>query len=139
MSAIASLTLNDGASTPVTHTFAPVKIDPAGIAKWADRSGGIALGYPVITMSLREPSKTSRNYKLMAKVVVPTLEVTSPSTSTGIQPAPTKAYDCLATVEMVFPERTTLAERKNLSAFVKNLLSNAVTTAAVENFEAVYG
>ena len=89
MAAIAALTLNDGAATPVAHTFGPLGIDQARIAKWQDRSGGIALGFPTVTFSMRQPSKASRNFKLTAKVVVPTLEVTSPSTSTGIQPAPT--------------------------------------------------
>lgn len=138
MSAIAALTLADGQATPVNHTFNPVNIDSAGIAKWADRSGGIALGYPVVTFSLRSPTKTSRNFKLTAKVVTPILEVTSPSTSTGIQPAPTKAYDLLATIDMVLPERSSVAQRKDLLAFLKNFLANAVMTAAVENQETVF-
>lgn len=138
MSAIAALTLADGQTTPVNHTFNPVNIDSAGIAKWADRSGGIALGYPVVTFSLRSPTKTSRNFKLTAKVVTPILEVTSPSTSTGIQPAPTKAYDLLATIDMVLPERSSVAQRKDLLAYLKNFLANAVMTAAVENQETVF-
>lgn len=138
MSAIAALTLNDGATTPVAHTFNPVSIDSVGVAKWADRVGGIALGFPMVSFALRSPSKTSRNYKLTAKVWTPILEVTSPSTATGIQPAPTKAYDILATIEIVLPERSTVAERKNLIAYLKNFLANAVITSAVENLETVY-
>lgn len=138
MSAIAALTLADGASTPVNHTFSPVNIDQAGVAKWADRSGGIALGFPVVSLSLRTPSKTSRNFRLTAKVVTPVLEVTSPSTSTGIQPAPTLAYNVTANVDIVLPERTTVQQRKDLAAFLKNFLANAVITNAVENFENVY-
>lgn len=138
MSAIAALTLNDGAGTPVSHTFAPVNIDAMGVAKWADRVGGIALGYPVVTQLMRQPNKASRNYKLSCKVICPTLEVTSPSTGSGIQPAPTKAYDVFATVEMVLPERSTKQQRKDMLAFLKNYLANAVITAAVEDFESVY-
>jgi hypothetical protein len=138
MTAIAALTLADGQATPVNHTFNPVNIDQAGIAKWADRSGGIALGYPVVSFSLRAPSKTSRNYKVTAKVVTPVLEVTSPSTSTGIQPAPTKAYDLICNIDMTLPERSTLAQRNDLLAYAKNVLANAVLTAAVQSFESVY-
>lgn len=138
MTAIATLTLADGVATPVNHTFSPVNIDQAGVSKWADRSGGIALGFPVVSFSIRPPLKGSRVYKLMAKVVCPVLEVTSPSTATGIQPAPTKAYDLTASVEMTLPERSTLAQRKDLLAFVKNYLANAVITSAVESFESVY-
>jgi len=139
MTAIATLTLADGQATPANHTFAPVNIDVAGVARWADRSSGIALGFPVISFSLRAPNKTSRNYKLTAKVVTPVLEVTSPSTSTGIQPAPTKAYDITFNVEATLPERSTLQQRKDAYAYLKNFLANAtVMQAAVENFESVY-
>lgn len=138
MSAIAALTIADGLATPVNHTFSPVNINAAGIAKWSDRSGGIALGYPTVSFSLREPTKANRNYKLSAKIVTPILEVTSPSTASGIQPAPTKAYDLLATVEMVLPERATLAQCKDLLAFVKNTLALSFITNAVETKEAIY-
>lgn len=138
MTAIAALTLADGQATPVNKTFSPVKVDAAGVAKWVDRSGGIALGYPTITMSVREPSKGSRNYKVTRKLVIPVLEVTSPSTSTGIQPAPTLAYNMLQTVEWTLPERSTLSQRNDLIAFAKNFDAHVVLTEAVKNFETVY-
>nr|QDH87892.1 MAG: hypothetical protein H2RhizoLitter493524_000002 [Leviviridae sp.] len=140
MTAIAAVTINDGQATPVAHTFSPVNIDQAGVAKWADRSSGIALGFPALSFSQKTPNpKGARNYKMSIKVVLPVLEVTSPSTSTGIQPAPTKAYDLIATVDFTLPERSTLAQRNDLLAYVKNFLANAaVVTPAVQNFESVY-
>ncbi len=139
MTAIAALTLADGQSTPVNHTFSPVSIDSNGVAKWADRSGGIALGFPTVSFSMRNPTQSSRSYKLTAKVVTPVLEVTSPSTASGIQPAPTLAYNLIATVEMVLPERSTEDQRKDLLAYLKNMLGiSALITAAVEDFETVY-
>lgn len=138
MPAFANIVLADGQTTPVNHTFAPVTIDQSGVAVLADRSSGIAIGFPVLTMLVRPSTKTSRNYKVSAKVIVPTLEVTSPSTATGIQPAPTKAYDCMATIEFVMPERSTSLERQNLLAYMKNLLINTVLTNGVVNFETIY-
>jgi len=138
MSAIASMTLADGQATPVNHTFAPVGIDQASVAKWADRSGGIALGFPTVSFSLRQPTKASRNFRLTAKVVTPVLEVTSPSTATGIQPAPTLAYNLIANVDIVLPERSTVDQRKDMLAFLQNYLASAVIESAVENFEQVY-
>jgi len=140
MTAIAALTIADGAATPANHTFSPVNIDQVGVAKWADRSSGIALGFPVLSFSMKTPSvKGARNYRAMIKVALPVLEVTSPSTSTGIQPAPTKAYDLLASVEFVLPERSTLAQRNDLLAYVKNFLANTtVVPPAVQSFESVY-
>lgn len=139
MTAIAALTLADGQATPVNHTFSPINIDSASVARWADRSGGIAIGFPVLTFSMRQPTKGSRNYRMTAKVQLPVLEVTSPSTSSGIQPAPTKAYDLLCTIDMVLPERSTVAQRNDLLAYVKNFLTNtSVIPPAVQNFEQVY-
>lgn len=138
MPALANITLADGQSTPVVHTFAPVNIDAAGVAKLVDRSSGISIGFPALTLSVRSPSKTSRNYRVTGKIVVPTLEATAPSTASGIQPAPTKAYDCLATIEIVLPERSTLAERKNALAYVQSLVTNATFVAAVHNYETIY-
>lgn len=137
MAAIATLVLADGATTPVNHNFDPVNI-VGDVAKWSDRSGGIALGFPTVTHSLRVPNKDSRNYRLAVKVVTPVLEVTSPSTSTGIQPAPTKAYDLLCNVEFVLPERSTLQQRKDVLAYVKDMLAKSVVTNAIQNFEAVF-
>jgi len=139
MSAIANIVINDGQATPVSHTFAPVTIDAQGVAKWADRSGGISVGFPGLSYSLKSPSGNSKSYKMTAKVTLPVLEQTSPSTSTGIQPAPTVAYNLIANVELVLPERSTLQDRKNLLAYLRNYLANAtVITAGAENYETVY-
>lgn len=137
MAAIAPITLPDGQTTPVQHTFGPVNIID-DVARWADRVNGISVGFPTLTHSLRSPTKGSRAYKLTTKVVLPVLEVTSPATGTGIQPAPTKAYDLIATVEIVMPERSTKQQRQDILAFSKGILSHAVVKAAVEDFESIY-
>jgi hypothetical protein len=84
------------------------------------------------------PSKASRTFKVVAKLVTPVLEVTSPTTTTGIQPGPTLSFNLLATAEYVLPERSTLQQRKDLNAMFKDYLSDAVITAAVETFEPVW-
>lgn len=139
MTAIAALLLANGETTPVSKTYDPVNIKN-DVAQWADRSSGIAIGFPVVTFSMRQPTnpKGARNYRMVTKVVIPVLEQTSPSTATGIQPAPTKAYDLIANIEMVLPERSTPAQRKDLAAFSRNLLASTVITAAIANFENVY-
>lgn len=91
--------------------FDPEGFLPNGIAKWVDRSIGVQIGYPSFTMSSRAPTKTSRVTRVFAKYVQPTMEITSAATSTGISPAPTKAYEMIANLEFVIPERATLLER----------------------------
>lgn len=138
MSAFAPIVLADGQATPVNHTFAPVSIDSAGVAKLVDRVSGISIGFPALTLSVRPPAKGGRNHRVTAKIVIPTLEATSPSTASGIQPAPMKAYDCIATVEFVLPDRCTALERANVLAYTRNLLANANLVNAVTTFETVY-
>jgi hypothetical protein len=138
MAAIAALTLTDAATTPVNHTFSPQPDIMSNLSRWVDRSGGIALGYPLATLSMRMPTKASRIYKVVAKLVTPVLEVTSPTTTTGIQPGPTLSFNLIASAEFVLPERSTLQQRKDLNAMFKDYLGDAVLTAAVETFEPVW-
>jgi hypothetical protein len=122
----AGVILTTSATVASDRTFSPEGFKQAGVAKWVDRAGGIAIGYPAFTMSIRPPTQTSRMYKVTAKVVIPTLEQTSPSTSSGIQPAPTKAYDCTCVMEWMLPERSTLLERQTLLSNVKSLLVRTI-------------
>lgn len=140
MGAISSIVLADGQATPVNHTFGPDSI-VGDVASWLDRSNGIAIGFPNLSVSLRKPSKksTSRMYNVTIKLVVPTLEVTSPSTSTGIQPAPTRAFDCTFIGTFLVPERAAKSNRQDLLAYVKNLMTNAtMIKPLIEDLESVY-
>lgn len=86
-----AITLTDGASTPVNRVFTPAKRDGI-VYRWDNRSSGIIAGYDQLTISTRLPSKAAKATKVQMRLAVPTLEQTSPSTATGIQPAPTVAY-----------------------------------------------
>lgn len=142
MPAIAAIVIKDGKPTPLDHTFSPVRVDASAVAKLVDRSGGIAAGFPVITLQLREPvgnNSKSRVYKATAKVWVPVLEVSSPATATGFQPAPTVAYTQASSHEFLLPERSTRADRADVYAFSKNLLAHAAVSAMVLDLEPTYG
>lgn len=127
--------LTTSATVGVDSTLSPDGISPQGVAKWVDRSIttpnplGVAIGYPALTMSIRPPTKASRVSKVTVKYVLPTLEQTSPSTMTGIQPAPTKAYDRTCIMEFMLPERSTLAERQELFARVASLFARTINAS----------
>lgn len=144
MPQLAAFTINDGSATPVATSFTPTDVKD-GLASWHARAGGIVIGYPRITTQLKLPSaatggqsSTARNARVSFKVVYPVLEQTSASTATGIQPAPTKAYDMTFNGEFILPERSTLQDRKHIIAFVKNYLANAVMTAVIQDLESIY-
>jgi hypothetical protein len=92
-----------------------------GVQRYVDRSSGIAVGYPSYTISVRRPVKGSRNYRVTEKLTYPVLNVTSPSTGSGIQPLPTVGYNLICNREWVLPEASTLAERKILLSLMQSL------------------
>lgn len=145
-------TYTGSATVGVDTTMSPEGFILPGVTRWVDRVGGIAIGYPALTLSVRPPSKVSRVYKVTVKLTQPTLEQTSASTATGIQPAPIKAYDCTFVGEFLLPERSTLVERQQLfsrvlSLFVRRInatddtpsdLTDSPLEGAVTAFEPVY-
>jgi hypothetical protein len=139
MPAISSISIADGQPTPVTRVFAPLMVDKAGVAIHENRVSGIQIGYDQLTVGLRRATQQVTNNKLSVKLVLPTLEVTSPSTASGIQPAPTLAYACTAFVEFVLPSRSTAQNREDLVALLRNaLVAGGVIATCVENIEAEY-
>ena len=141
MSAIANIVINDGQGTPVAHTFAPAKTI-GDYALLEDRSAGIYIGYNKLTMSLTRPNgpskEATRNLKLSIKIETPKLETVSNNTVSGIAPAPTVSYRPVVELVATMPERCNLQDRKDLQAFLKNVLSNSFVTDAFEKYELPY-
>lgn len=138
MGNLVNLSINNGAATPVAHIFEPSGKTVEGVVAFNDKVLGVAIAYPVLTVSLRRPTKTSRNFRLMGKVVIPALEVSSGVNSQGFTPPSTVAYSTLGTFEFVLPERSTLAERKDIHAYVVNTLSNALIKSMITDYVDLY-
>lgn len=136
MAAFADMVLADGQATPVNHTFKARRIEGT-LAKWQDISGGIAVGFPSLTVSSREPLKNSPNFRVNAKVVVPVLETISGNNYAGVTAAPQKAYDVVCDMSFIMPDRSTQAVRKDVLAYVKNLLANATIAAIITDLDFV--
>lgn len=113
------------ASIGVDTVLSPDGLQAPGVQRWVCRTGGIQVGYPTLTLSVRKPTRQSRLTRITVKFSLPTLEVTAPTTVTGIQPAPTRAYDHSVIMEFFLPERGTEAER---TAFLSHVISLFVKT-----------
>lgn len=139
MPVFASIAINDGQGTPVSHTFLPVSSD-SGIYVWQDQSGGVSLGYLTITYSKKVPgpakagseSNAARIWRQTLSISVPTME-TLGNNSAGLTPPPTVAYIHRAVLEFMQPERGSLQERKNLTAYATNLLSHATAKSLLND------
>lgn len=133
----ADIVLNDGLATPVARTFTPLQ-SLNDFESWSDKESGISIGQPVITLSIRRPSKNLHSNKVRVQIALPTLEVTSANTQTGYQPVPKVAFNHLVVVEFICPDRGTLAERTDLLTFMSGALFESAVRSAVLNAEMPY-
>lgn len=128
MSQITDIVLADGQTTPVNRTFSVVTAQSGTQipAEWADRSGGLILGYTGLTMSVRKTTNSS--YKVQIKVTDPELNAVDN----------TLIHTSLVNIEFVLPKSTTLQNRKDILAYAKNALSAAAIVDAIHNLSPAY-
>lgn len=137
MATVASIVINDGASTPVAHTFAPSRVAPE-LVTYQDRSAGVVAGFNILSIGTRYADKKNGAQKVTVRMALPTLAVTAPTTTTGIQPVPVAAFECFANIEFVLPSPSSVQNRKDLITLVKNALANAAIYSAVVDLDPPY-
>lgn len=125
---IANIVLADGVATPVNHTFVPrnpqARDEPA---MWREKDLTSSLGDR--NLSLLVSSSKARD-KVTAKLVLPVL----------VSPAgqPLVYEDQFVNISFSISPTISDAARKDVYAFAKNFIANAVIKAAVETGEIVY-
>lgn len=139
MSAQATITINDGETTPVAHAFNPKGAksapDKTDLALWRDQSAASAVGY--LTLSEKHtPVNVNGMEKFRYTIDVPTLE--SPSSGGSFTPPPTRAYGTIAVIEVWAHQRASDQELKNIVAFVKNFAATTYFSDAIVKREAAW-
>jgi len=132
MSAQASLTINDGQATPVAKTFSARGADMK-MALYTDVSGGIGIGMAKITLSNAQSVSGNGSYKVEARITIPVMETISGSDG-GYTPIPKVAFNVFGKIEFVVPNRSSLQNRKDILAYVKNLAAHAVMSETVVDY-----
>jgi len=127
MPAIAALSLSDGTASrsyvpqSIEGNLATYTYQPAGTtsldARWK------------ITHSVSLPKAGSVVVRTKSKLVIPVMDTVDTSK---------KVADIMATVDFVLPTRSLKADRTALWTTLSNLIVNAITTSAVEDFNNVY-
>jgi hypothetical protein len=95
-------------------------------------------GFNILTIGTRFADKKNGAQKVTIRLALPTLAVTAPTTTTGIQPVPVAAYECFASIEFVLPSASSVQNRKDLITLVKNALANATINSAVVDLDPPY-
>lgn len=139
MPAATTIVINDGAATPVSHTFTPIGKDEKGVL-WFEQTTPVPA---TLVEAKRIGYRQSRSMtgsgtsKAVLMLAIPKGETVGNS-STGIIPPPTLAYKTVARVEIDLVDRSALQERKDLRVLLANLLLNASVVAAVDAMQPIY-
>lgn len=132
MSAIANLTVFDGAATPVSHTLAPIFVRAEkGVvqALWREQLASLPTEAQVSLTAKSEVLKSGvvRNE---LNVYVPVMETVTNQNAAGYTAAPKVAYvDRLQTVSYQHP-RSTITGRRLIRMLMVNVMNNVSTTVA---------
>lgn len=135
MPTFSNVILNDGATTPVAHTFA-TKTNDNGVAVYEDRSGGVPIGYGKLIF---RTSETNDQRTVKADILIPILEAVAGANASGFTPAAKVAYQNIGKIEVRTSMRSTKAQRDDIVAYVKNAAAHATWLALVSTGEEISG
>ena len=135
MATFANVTLNDGQATSVAHTFA-VKSNDNQVSVFEDRSGGVPVGYGKLIF---RTSETSDQRTVKVDILVPILEAVSGANAAGFTPPAKVAYQNIGKLEFRTSLRSTLQQRNDIVAYVKNAAALALTKSIVVDSEEISG
>lgn len=135
MAVFANIVLNDGAATPVAHTFA-VKSNDNSVTTFEDRVGGVPIGYGKLIF---RTSETSEQRTVKVDIVVPVLEAVSGANAAGFTPPAKVAYQNIGKLEFRTSLRSTLQQRKDLVAYVKHAAALTLLSSIVADSENISG
>lgn len=139
MAAIAPITVKDGASTPVDHSFNPIMVDPATFRNNANNATP-TVGQEEVSLTLKQGSNNVSEAINRATVTlrIPVLETPAGGSAAGYVAPPKVAYYLQVKVEALLPNRSTAAQRKDLRVMMSNLLLNSQVVSLIDTIEKPY-
>ena len=130
MSAIANITVFDGAATPVSHTLVAIDVarDKGSVtANWREATTGIPV-YAQVRATAKLERLKSGVYKTEFRVVVPVMESVSGQNAAGYTAAPKVAYENTVVQTGFFHERSDATGRRLARQLAVNLAGGITTT-----------
>lgn len=129
MPALANIAIQDGAATPVTHTFSPSDSDN-GKSTFANSAPGVPMGYEVLDITFVRPKTPTAAFRILGKLVLPTI-----ASVNGVQTITSKNT---VNFDVNLDQRSTAQERKNAVVLLKNLFANTDFVSVAEKLENYY-
>lgn len=135
MSAIQPIVINDGAATPVAHTFTPVTSVPPF---YRESQSALALvGQGTIELTSKAESGNGMT-KVRLVLALPALEAITGSNGAGYTAQPKVAYTNKVDATFFLPNRGSMQQRKDLRVLLMNALANAQVIDAIDNVSQPY-
>jgi hypothetical protein len=129
MPALKSIIVNDGQATPAAHTFGVVS-QQGSRTDWVERSAGTPAGFYTLNHEVRKPSSPSGAHQVRIGIGIPV--------TATVDGALKVVRTSSAQVVFNLSNESTLQERKDLLAYITNLLSDADVKTTVQNVEPFY-
>lgn len=128
MSQVSTVTIANGAATPLSMTFNVVQSQTGNTspAMWNERTPAIYAAYPKLSMLVAR-----RNASLSSKVTVK-LNLPQQDVDGAVN------AECFAKVEFIVPDGATIDTRQDLLALVRNFLTTSVVEDAVHTSTPAY-
>lgn len=121
-------TANGAATANVTYNPIMASFGMADgrlVTRWQEQSAVYSIGYSDLTVISKPAVGGNPMQTVSVRIQLPTLDVTSPATGTGIQPAPSVAYVNEAKLEYKLPTRGSVSERWELQARLISAIQQA--------------
>lgn len=126
------IAIQDGATTPVTHTFSPIG-KPAGseYEVFTNRANGVASFQEEVRIRVQQPTKKGQPYRVSAIMVLPTTKVVDGDT--------VLAFQNRADLALTLSPDSTTQSREDLRVLLADLITDAIMVGVVDQLESIYG
>lgn len=124
-----SISINNGAATPVAKSFAPEQVGPA-LSTFTERSAASSVGFLRAGVGLSPASSKRATNRVDVSLDMPVMQSVS-----GVNSV---AYRGLFKGYFVIPDQMTAGERADLHAFATNFLTAAIIKAVVKDLDPLY-
>lgn len=132
MSAIANITVFDGAATPVSHTLVAISVTRTGgkvVSDWREMLASIP-AYAQVRAQMTIERLKSGVYKVEQRTVVPVMEAVLNQNAAGYTAAPKIAYENTFVTVGYFSERSLVTDRRLARQIHINIAGNISTSVA---------
>jgi len=140
MSAIANITVFDGAATPVSHTLTAISVTRGDAGKVVAEYREMLASLPVeaqVRATLTLQQLKSGVWKEEVRVVVPVMETVTNQNAAGYTASPKVAYEDQAVYQQFSHKRSSITGRRLCRQILVNVMNNVTTSVAAATTGAV--